>query len=172
MNSIQPASAAALQALPGSPGPRLTRVSLAYVERRFKLYLRFGQPVREVRLDRWRREASFMPASIFCRIRWQANDYGTIYWQLLVLRACTLLEDMQRIPGIRPGARILLRAEGEHQVMALLQKIDAIETLGIDPAEAAPAYWGTLGNRLAARLPLPVYTTEQHAAWLAGKALQ
>lgn len=165
--------APALWALPGSPGDvPLTRVSLAYVEHRFKLYLRFGQPAHEVRLDRWRREASFLPTAIFCRIRWEANDYGTIRWQLLVLRACTLLGDMLRIPGIRPGARILLRAEGERQVMAVLQKIDAIETLGIDPVEVAPAYWGTLGNRLAARLPLPSYTPERHAAWLAGRDLR
>ena len=32
----------------------LTRVSLAFVERRINLYLRFGHPVRELRLDRWR----------------------------------------------------------------------------------------------------------------------
>ena len=51
------------------------------------------------------------------------------------------------------------------------QLIDGIETLGIAPAGASPAYWRTLGNRLAARLPLPEYTAERHAAWLAGRAL-
>ncbi|WP_443728929.1 hypothetical protein [Streptomyces anatolicus] len=28
-----------------------------------------------------------------------------------------------------------------------------------------------MGNRLAARLPLPEYSIERHAAWLAGKVL-
>jgi len=28
----------------------------------------------------------------------------------------------------------------------------------------------TLANRLAARLPLPEYTAERHAAWLTGRA--
>lgn len=55
----------------------LTRVSLAYVERRINLYLRFGQPLRELRLDRWRRCASFAPGAVFCRVRWESNDYGT-----------------------------------------------------------------------------------------------
>ena len=53
----------------------------------------------------------------------------------------------------------------------MLARIDAIEALGIAPADASPAYWRTLGNRLAARLPLPDYSAERHAAWLAGRAL-
>ncbi|WP_132781489.1 DUF2840 domain-containing protein, partial [Pseudomonas aeruginosa] len=36
---------------------------------------------------------------------------------------------------------------------------------------ASPVYWRTLANRLAARLPLPEYTAERHAAWLIGRAL-
>ncbi|HBP3856283.1 TPA: DUF2840 domain-containing protein, partial [Pseudomonas aeruginosa] len=109
----------------------LTRVSLAYLAQRINLYLRFGHPARTVQLDRWRRCAVFLPASIFCRIRWESNDYGTVRWQLMVLQACTPLDAMQRIPGIRPGARILLHAEGEQKVRAVLARIDAIEALGI-----------------------------------------
>jgi hypothetical protein len=114
----------------------------------------------------------FLPAAIFCRIRWEANVYGTVRWQLLVLQACTPLDVMQSIPGIRPGARLLLHAEGEQKVRSVFARIDAIELLGIDAAEVSPAYWRTLGNRLAARLPLPDYTAERHAVWLAGRALQ
>ena len=69
----------------------LTRVSLAYLEHRFKLYLRFGEPARTLQLDRWRRCAVFLPGAMFCRIRWQANDYGTIRWQLMVMQAGTPL---------------------------------------------------------------------------------
>jgi hypothetical protein len=91
----------------------LTRVSLAFVEHRINLYLRFGHPVRELRLDRWRRSAIFTPAAVFCRVRWESNDYGTTRWQLMVLQACSPLDAVQRIAGIRPGARLLLCAEGE-----------------------------------------------------------
>ena len=149
----------------------LTRVSLAYIEPQFKLYLRFGEPARMLRLDRWRRCAVFLPGAMFCRIRWQANDYGTVRWQLMVMQACTPFDAAQRIPGVQPGARLLLHAEGENQVRAVLERIDAIEALGIAPATVSPAYWRTLANRLAARLPLPEYTAERHAACLAGRAL-
>ena len=149
----------------------LTRVSLAYIEPQFKLYLRFGEPARMLRLDRWRRCAVFPPGAMFCRIRWQANDYGTVRWQLMVIQACTPLDAAQHIPGVQPGARLLLHAEGEQSVRVVLERIDAIEALGIAPAAASPAYWRTLANRLAARLPLPEYTAERHAACLAGRAL-
>ena len=62
-------------------------------------------------------------------------------------------------------------AEGENPVRTVLERIDVIEALGIAPATVSPAYWRTLANRLAARLPLPEYTAERHAAWLIGRAL-
>ncbi|WP_057380177.1 DUF2840 domain-containing protein [Pseudomonas aeruginosa] len=169
------ATAAPLQPLPvhaaRPTSTPLTRVSLAFLEHHFKLYLRFGEPARTQWLDRWRSLAVFMPNAVFCRIRWQANDYGTVRWQLMVIQACTPLDAAQRIPGVQPGARLLLHADGEQSVRAVLERIDAIEALGITPATVSPAYWRTLGNRLAARLPLPEYTVERHAAWLAGRAL-
>ncbi|MFT3780342.1 MAG: DUF2840 domain-containing protein [Ottowia sp.] len=166
------AATAALAAPAGQPASApLTRVALAYIDQRFGLYLRFGEPARIVRLDRWRRCAVFLPGAVLCRIRWQANDYGTIRWQLMVMQACTPLDGAQRIPGVQPGARLLLHAEGDGQVRAVLERIDAIEAHGIAPTDASPAYWRTLANRLAARLPLPDYTTERHAAWLTGRAL-
>ena len=152
--------------------PPLTRVSLAFIERRINLYLRFGHPVRELRLDRWQRCATFLPAALFCRVRWESNDYGTTRWQLMVLQTSTPLDAVQRIAGIQPGARLLLCAEGERQVQLVLPQIDAIEALGVDPAATSPAYWRTLCNRLSTRMPLPVYTTERHAAYLAGGALR
>ena len=173
--SASPAARAATAALAAPSGQTasapLTRVSLAYIESRFKLYLRFGEPARTLHLDRWRRCAVFLPCAMFCRIRWQANDYGTIRWQLMVMQACTPFDAAQRIPGVQPGARLLLHAEGDGQVRAVLGRIDAIEALGIDTIDVSPAYWRTLANRLAARLPLPEYTAERHAAWLAGRAL-
>ena len=160
---------AALAAQPASMP--LTRVALAYVDQRIEIYLRFGEPAHIIRFDRWRRCAVFLPNAVFCRIRWQSNDYGTIRWQLMVMQTCAPLDGAQRIPGVQPGAHLLLHAEGENQVRAVLERIDAIEALGIASAAVSPAYWRTLANRLAARLPLPEYTAERHAACLAGRAL-
>ena len=152
-------------------GLPLTRVLLAYEEKRFNLYLRFGHPAQTRQLDHRRSIALFAPGTLFCRIRWEANDYGTTRWQLLVLQAGTLHGPMQRIAGIWPGASALLQADGDKQVRAVLAQIDAIEALGLDPTHVPQSYWRTLGNRLRARMPLPEYTCERHGAWIAGSAL-
>ena len=74
--------------------------------------------------------------------------------------------------GVLPGARILLRADGELAVKTMLAAIDAIETDGIDPCAVATISWRMVGNRLAARRPLPAYTAERHAAHLSRGALR
>lgn len=153
------------------PAPRM-RVSLAFVEHRVNVWLRFGRPVRETILDRWRRVATFEPGAVCCRVKWIGNDYGTALWQLLVLQPPTPFDAMQRISGVVPGACNLLRADGEPAVQAVLAVIDRIEQSGLDPCDAAPTYWRTIGNRVAARLPLPNYTPERHAAHLAREALR
>ena len=148
------------------------RVSLAFVEHRVNVYLRFGHPVREIVLDRWRRVAVLAPGMVCCRIKWLGNDYGTALWQLMVLQAPMPFDGAQRIAGVSPGARILLRADGELAVKTVLAAIDAIETDGIDPCAVAATYWRMVGNRLAARRPLPAYTAERHAAHIARGALR
>jgi len=152
--------------------PTPMQVSLAFVEQRVNVWLRSGKPVREIVLNRWRRIAVFEPGAVCCRVKWIANDYGTALWQLMVLQAPMPFEGAQRVAGVMPGARILLRADGELQVKAVLVVIDGIEALGIDPITVAVTYWRTVGNRLAARQPLPEYTPERHAAHIARGALQ
>ena len=152
--------------------PTRMRVSLALVEDRVNVWLRFGQPTVEIVLDRWRRAALFAPGAVCCRIKWLGNDYGTALWQLMVLQAPMPFDDAQRVAGVMPGARILLRADGELAVKTVLAAIDAIETDGIDPCAVAATYWRMVGNRLAARRPLPAYTAERHAAHIARGALR
>jgi hypothetical protein len=132
----------------------LTRVALAYIEPRFKLYLRFGEPARTLQLDRWRaarcscRRGSLPHPLAGQRLRHDPlaahGDAGR-----------TPLDAAQRIPGVQPGARLLLHAEGDANVRAVLERIDGIEALGIAAADVSPAYWRTLGNRLAARWRCP-----------------
>ncbi len=148
------------------------QVSLAFVEQRVNVWLRFGKPAREIVLNRWRRVAVFESGAVCCRVKWIANDYGTALWQLMVLQAPMPFDDAQRVAGVVPGARILLRADGELQVKAVLVVIDGIEALGIGHSTVAVTYWRTVGNRLAARQPLPEYTAERHAAYTARGALQ
>ena len=152
--------------------PTPMQVSLAFVAQRVNVWLRFGKPVRETVVNRWRRLAVFEPGAVCCRVKWIGNDYGTALWQLMVLQAPMPFEGAQRVAGVVPGARILLRADGEFQVKAVLVIVDNIEASGIDPITVAVTYWRTVGNRLAARQPLPEYTVERHAAHIARGALQ
>lgn len=152
--------------------PTPMRVSLAFVDQRVNVWLRFGKPARETVLNRWRRIAVFESGAVCCMVKWIANDYGTALWQLMVLQAPMPFEGAQRVAGVVPGARILLRAEGELQVKAVLVVIDGVEALGIDPIAVAVTYWRTVGNRLAARQPLLEYTPERHAAHITRGALQ
>ena len=85
--------------------------------------------------------------------------------------AYEVLRGFDRVKDSRDAMRAITLDEGDANVRAVLERIDAIEALGIAAIEVSPAYWRTLGNRLAARLPLPEYTAERHAAWLAGRVL-
>lgn len=150
----------------------LTRVVLAFIPERVNNRLRFGKPVHETILDRWRRTVHFATGSIFCRICWLANDYGTMVWHLSVLQAGSAGQPLQRMAGVMPGALRLLHVSGELKVQQVLCLVDGIEALGIDPADASPAYWQLLHNRLATREALPDYTVERHEAYQASEVLR
>lgn len=168
-------AAATPQSVPCAPtgqagGAQVTRVSLVHVERRISLALRFGEPDSIIRFDAPRRVAVFLPGAMFCRLYWRFDISGAVRRQLLVMQACTASASMQRVPGVQPGARVLLQAGRPRPVRAVLACIDAIEALGIAPEAAAPLYWVALTHRLARHLPLPAYTVEQHALWRAGRS--
>jgi hypothetical protein len=65
-----------------------------------------------------------------------------------------------------PGGDILLRISGWPNVERVFQAIDAVEQLGVDPADACPDHWRHIHNRLAAGDAPRLYTREQHRAWL------
>ncbi|WP_312255894.1 DUF2840 domain-containing protein [Stutzerimonas nitrititolerans] len=171
--SATPASPPSLIACCGqADATPLTRVFLVHAPQRIQVYLRFGDSVRVIQLAPMRCIAVFLPGAIFCRVRWQANEYGMIDWQLMVMQACTQRDAVQRIAGVLPGARLLMHAKGESSVRAVLPLVDAIEAQGIDPTAVSPAYWRMLNNRLAANLPMPVYTAGRYATWLARRRLR
>jgi len=149
----------------------LTRVALVFVPEKRNVWLRFGRPSRETIIDRQRRTAVFNPGSVFCRIRWEANAYGTVLWQLAVVQAAAPGETLQRIAGIVPGAALLLYVRTARNVQATLRLIDAIEATRIDPADVAPSYWRMVHNRLAARVEVSPHTPDRHAAYLLRRPL-
>ena len=149
-----------------------TRVALVFMAQRINAYLRFGDPVHLRIIDERRRVAEFAPGAIFCRILWQANDFGTTRWELAVMQAMHRGEPMQHVTGVVPGARLLLQAEGGRNVQAVLRLIDAIEAQRIDPADVAPRYWQAMNNRLWANIEMAVYGSDRHAAHVARRAME
>ncbi len=82
------------------------------------------------------------------------------------MRAVRRGEPFQTLPFVRPGGDILLKLEGWPKVERVLQAIDAIERLGIDPAAVSPDHWRHVHNRIAAGQEPRAYTPDQHRAFL------
>lgn len=144
----------------------LTRVELTWVQKKIEHWIRFGNPVETTVLDRKRRVVAFAPDCIFAYVRWASNDFGTIISRIDVVRAVRRGETYQTLPFVRPGGEILLKVDTWPKVESVLRTIDAIETLGIDPAGVAPDYWRHVHNCLAVGETPKAYTAQRHKAWL------
>src|SRR5271156_6303916 len=144
----------------------LTHVELIWFEKRIEQWIRFGRDVAEQILDRRRRILSFAPGSVFAYVRWAANDFGTVVSRIDILRAVAPGEAFSTVPYVRPGGEILLRLSGWPKVERVLQAIDAIEQLGVDPADACPDHWQQLHNRLGSGAPPRASPAGRHPAWV------
>ena len=150
----------------------LTHVELIWLEKRIEHWIRFGRDVAEQILDRRRRILSFAPNSVLAYVRWAANDYGTVVSRIDILRAIGPGEAFSTVAYVRPGGEILLRLSGWPKVERVLQAIDAVEQLGIDPADACPDHWRHVQNRLASGDAPRLYTRERHRAWLLRRRIE
>ncbi|GCD57085.1 MULTISPECIES: DUF2840 domain-containing protein [Acetobacter] len=144
----------------------LTHVELTWIDRRIEHWLRFGHCSDEHILDDRRRISSFAPGSVFAFVRWASNDLGITVSRLDIVRAVRAGEVFQTLPFVRPGGEILLRVDSWPRVEHVLRAVDAIEALGLDPADAAPEYWRHLHHRITAGHEPRAYTRAQHSAWL------
>lgn len=144
----------------------LTEVELLWLEKRIENRIRFGRSVEEKILDRRRRWLSFAPGSIFAFVRWTSSDFGTVISRIDILRAVAPGQRCLTVPYVKPGGEILLRLSGWPKVERVLQLIDAVEALGIDPADAAPDYWQHVHNRMSVNENPRPYTKSRHQAWL------
>ena len=151
--------------------PDLTFVELTWKEGRVEQWIRFGHPVCKERVDHHRCHFGFAPGAVFGVNRWAANAYGTVLSRFDILQAATPGTLMQTLPYLRPGGTLLLSTHGWPKVERVLQAIDVIDELGIDPADASPDYWRHLHNRLTTTQPAHPYTRLQHRAWLKRRSL-
>jgi hypothetical protein len=146
--------------------PELTHVEVLCIKQRVENRIRFGRTDQEHVIDRYLRVVSFAAGSIFAFVRWAANDYGTVLSRIDILRAVAPGERYVTVPHVRPGGEILLGVSGWPKVEKVLQAIEAIEALDIDPADVAPDHWQHVHNRLSVGDRPRAYTRSRHHAWL------
>jgi hypothetical protein len=150
----------------GTPVTDITTVELLWLEKRIENRIRFGRPVSEKIVDAHRRVVSFAAGSIFAFARWSSNDFGTVLSRIDILRAVDSGEQYSTVPWISPGGESMLRLSGWPKVERVLQLIDAVEALDIEPADVAPDYWHHVHNRLLVNERPRPYTRSRHQAWL------
>lgn len=151
---------------PDGPAPFTTLVELTFQKQKIEHWIRFGRKSYERIIDRRRSVVGFAPDSVFAFVRWAAGEHGTIVSRIDIVRAVRRGEPFQTVPFVRPGGDILLRLSGWQKIQRVLAAIDAVDALGVDPADASPDHWRHVHNRLTANQEPNAYTPERHAAWI------
>ncbi|MBN9505374.1 MAG: DUF2840 domain-containing protein [Altererythrobacter sp.] len=150
----------------------MAQVELTWIAQRIEHWLRFGREAGGRILDRRRRIVEFRPGTVFAFVRWSANDYGTIFSRIDIVRVVAPGEPYTTLPFVRPGGESLLRIEGWPKVAQVLGAIDAVEALELDAGDAAPDHWRHVHNRIAAGHAPRAYTLARHRAWLQRRELR
>ncbi len=149
-----------------------TRVELLWIEKKVERWIRLGRKVEDRLLDRRRRRVAFAPGRRFAFVRWASGDFGTIVSRIDILQAVAPGQSYQTVPGVDPGAEVLLRVNGWPKVQRVLEVIDVVEALQLNAADIAPDHWRHVHNRLAVHETPRPYTLERHRAWLQRWSLQ
>ena len=142
------------------------RLRLFWLEKRIENRVRFGRPVSEKASGPQSARSDVLPRQ---RLRVRALDVQRLRDRLIPHRYSARLTPGQpysTVPWITPGGESLLRLSGWPKVERVLQMIDVVEALGIDPADAAPDYWHHVHNRLSVNETPRPYTRSRHQAWL------
>lgn len=126
---------------------QFTVVIIAYRKKRLNHRLIFGAPVFTIRRG-WRRElAAFDPGQVFAYERWHGDKYGTQDWRLFV---CAAVDggSVTNVPGVKPGADVLLQARGRTRVKRALAAIDVLKAAHPAIEKLPVAQWRQLHNTL------------------------
>ena len=124
-----------------------TAVVLSYRKNRKNYRLLFGHPQQEIRRSWHRKLAIFEPGELFAYERWEANSYGTQRWQIMVCRTAQN-GSVTKIPGVYPGAKLLLRVNGKTKSKRFLSCLDGLKSLAIAPETIRDRIWMELGLAL------------------------
>jgi hypothetical protein len=111
-------------------------VHTAFHEGRHNYRVLFGASLRVDFLHREegisRSVYSFDPGARFGLDLWRRNDYGTIQWRCFVCEAVAPGPDLEFIPFVTPGARVLLHTKGAAQSRLFLAWLADLESRDVD----------------------------------------
>ena len=119
---------------------QITRLTLHKPGRHGNDRLLFGRPYASSNDQIQFVELGFKPLQMFSFIRWRGDQYGTQTWRVIVAQAGRAGERLTRIPGVDPGAHLLLHAFGKARAKRALRVIDTLSEAHV-LHEIAPAYW-------------------------------
>ena len=118
--------------------------------------LLFGRPISSYIRSEYAAEHVFNSGQMFGFARWRGDEYGTRTWRVCVALAGVSGEPLTRIPGIDPGAHLLLHAFGKARAKRALRAIDGLAERHV-LHEIAPAYWRHVHLQISRNLPLEPY---------------
>ncbi|MCH4559213.1 DUF2840 domain-containing protein [Mesorhizobium jarvisii] len=150
----------------------MTGVGLTWIAKKIEFWIRFGLVDREDILDRHQRVVWFRPGVTFAFVRWASNGFGTIMSRLDIVRTIAAGQAYQTLPFVRPGGDILLTTQGWQSVERVLQIIDAIERLGINPQAVSPDHWRHVHHRMTVGQEPRTYTLDLHLAFLLRRRIE
>ncbi len=148
----------------------LSQLSLTHLGRHANDRLLFGRPLKTEKLSSQDALHSFEPDQMFGFVRWRGDEYGTQTWRVIVAQAGSPRERLTRIPGIQPGAHLLLHAFGKARAKRALRVIDLLSEAHV-LHEIAPAYWRHVHLQISRNLELEPYDPDAFAALARAKAV-
>ena len=148
----------------------ISQLSLTHLGRHANDRLLFGRPVKTERLSSKSTLHVFEPEQIFGFVRWRSDEYGTQTWRVIVAQAGCAGERLTRIPGIQPGAHLLLHAFGKARAKRALRVIDLLSEAHV-LHEIAPAYWRHVHLQISRNLVPEPYNPDAFAALARAKAV-
>lgn len=128
-------------------GDPATAVIIAYRKNRLNNRLIFGAPNDEIRRGWHRKLAIFTAGHIFGYERWRGDKYGTQDWTLVVCEAVNG-GAFSQIPGVMPGANLLLHTRGKTKTKRALRCFDALKQDHPKLENVPVMVWRDLHHRL------------------------
>jgi hypothetical protein len=148
----------------------ISQISMTHEGRHANDRLLFGRPLKTAKLSSKNTLHSFEPDQIFGFVRWRGDKYGTQTWRVIVAQAGCAGERLTRIPGIQPGAHLLLHAFGKTRAKRALRVIDLLSEAHV-LHEIAPSYWRHVHLQLSRNLEPEPYDPDAFAALARAKAV-